>query len=106
MARQGLLGILGQTPHARVAELTLAHVQHFLGPEGLLKKLSSGSCGLFPGSVHADRLKPCCSVESSGAAVRPDHCGSALWGITFRQMTLPSGRCTHLLWSLATTCSL
>ena len=74
--------------------------------EGLLKKISSGSCSLFPGSAHADRLKPCCSVESSGAVVGPEHHEGALWGITFWQMDLPSGRHTHLLWPPAVTCSL
>lgn len=54
MARQGLLSILGLTPCAKVAGLTLAHMQQFPGPEGLLKRMSSGGCGLFPGSVHAD----------------------------------------------------
>ena len=32
MARQGLLSILGQTPCARVAELSLTHMQQFPGP--------------------------------------------------------------------------
>ena len=32
MARQGLLSILGQTPCARVAELSLTHMRQFPGP--------------------------------------------------------------------------
>lgn len=76
--------------------------------EDPLMKISTESCGLFPGLMHTDpSLHLHCFVGSCGHQWSGQGTvGSSSCGLLFQQVGFPSGRCPDILWPPAMTCSM